>query len=200
MTVTSVSVQQERRKSPRSDARPRFEINLLHPHHAITAGSVNFSEGGLCLRIREMLEVRSLVRLQVTSDGGTGERPHRPVQCAGRVRWVVQRLDLSNAPPFLYDIGIEFIDPPLILRQLMVQHGAMAIEERVGRSPRERSLASALIHGREFVPRLERILSRPLPWHLVVAVNGTPCFSHHYPSERAALAAWAHFKRQEARR
>lgn len=197
MPTTPVSVQQERRKFPRSETRPRFEINLLQPHHPIAAGSVNFSEGGLCLRIREVLEVRSLVRLQVTPEGG--ERTHRPVQCNGRVRWVIQRLDLSAAPPFLYDIGIEFIDPPQVLRELMARHGVTPAGERPGR-PARGSLAAATIHGREFVPRVERTVGRPLPWHLVVSVDGTPCFSHHYASERLALAAWAHFKRQEARR
>lgn len=199
MPATSVSVQQERRKFPRSDARPRFEINLLQPRHPIAAGSVNFSEGGFCLRIRQMLEVRSLVRLQVMTEGASGERAYRPVQCNGRVRWVIQRLDLSNAPPFLYDIGIQFINPPQVLRQLMVQHGDVAAGERSAR-PVRGSLASAMIHEREFVPRLERTTGRPLPWHLIISVDGTPCFSHHYASERLALEAWAHFKRQEARR
>ena len=200
MTATSVSVQQERRKFPRNDARPRCEINLLHPPRAIAAGSVNFSEGGLCLRLQEILEVRSLVRLQVTPESGGGERTHRPFQCTGRVRWVIQRLDLSDVPPFFYDVGIEFIDPPQVLRQLMAQYGVTAAVERAGRATRERSLASALVHGKEFVPRLERTSTRPLPWHLIITVDSTPCFSHHYASERVALIAWAHFKRQEARR
>ena len=200
MTVTSAQVQQDRRKFPRNDVRPRFEINLVQPPRTIAAGSVNFSEGGLCLRLREILEVRSLIRLQVTPEGGVGERTHRPVQCTGRVRWVIQRLDLSDAPPFLYDVGIEFIDPPQFLRQFLGHHRVAAGVEQAARAARERSLASAMVHGREFVPHLERTSAKPLPWHLIVMVDGTPCFSHHYASERLALAAWASFRRQEARR
>ena len=34
----------------------------------------------------------------------------------------------------------------------------------------------------------------------VVSVDGVPCFSEHYASERAATEGWTRFKRQQARR
>jgi hypothetical protein len=121
------------------------------------------------------------------------------VRCTGRVAWVIQRLDLRERPPFLYDVGVEFVDPPPMLRQLMAQQG-IALAALRGRSVRERPLASSVIRGRQFVPRLERASNHPLRWHLVVTVDGVPCFSHHYPSKRTAMAAWATFKRQQAKR
>ena len=109
------------------------------------------------------------------------------------------RLDLRNEPPFLYDIGIEFVDPPPMLRQLMAQSG-MGASAGKKRPARERLLASWAVRGRTYLPQLERTPHQTMHWHLVVSVDGVPCFSERYPSERAALAAWARFKRQQAKR
>ena len=182
------SVVQERRKFARHGAPSRVEVNLLRPQGLIPANTVNLSEGGVCCRLEEMLEVRSLVRLQVMK--APPARSLHPVECTGRVAWVIQRLDLRPTPPFLFDIGIEFVDPPPLLRFPPLK----------GRVLHQRALESSLIRGRQFVPRLERDVNHGGRWHLVVSVEGTPCFSGHYPSERAALAAWGQFRRQQARR
>ena len=199
----------ERRQHPRDAVSSRVAINLLQPHTSATISSVNYSEGGLCLRLHEALEVRSLVRLQVRpshvgeDEGRPGEdralsKASRPVECTGRVAWVIQRLDLRSVPPFLFDVGIEFVDPPPILRQLMAHRGGLVALK--GRAASGKGLDSPLIRGRHFIPRLEREASHPPRWHLVVSVGSVPCFSGRYPSERAALVAWAAFKRQQARR
>jgi hypothetical protein len=159
--------------------------------------------------MQDPLEVRSLVRLQLTparagagegrpGDRGGGLRLSRRVECTGRVAWVVQRLDLRSTPPFPFDVGIEFVDPPPALRQFLAQRSAIASLK--GRPVREKRLGSAVIRGRHFIPRLEREPSHPNPWHLVVSVDGTPCFSGHYPSDQAAMAAWTTFRRRQARR
>jgi hypothetical protein len=193
MPTASASIQ-ERRRFPRQAPPGEVALDLVQP--PLDAESVNFSEGGLCLRLRQMLEVRSLVRLQLTP-GGSDRR--RPLTCTGRVTWVMQRLDLRDSPPFLFDTGIEFVNPPAALRQLIVPAGgAPASVERA--KERGRVLAPSTLRGRLFVPRLERTVAGPLRWHLVVSVDGMPCFSERYPSERAAVAAWARFKRQQTRR
>ncbi len=202
MTLASTSVE-ERRKFTRSEPPARFQINLLQSHRSVTLENVTFSEGGLCLRLQEMLEVRAVVRLQFTA-ARSGEvagplRSRRPVSCAGRVAWVVQRLDLRNEPPFLYDIGIEFVDPPPMLRQLMAQSGVGGPAGKK-HSIRERSLTSWTVRGRTYLPQLERTPHQAMHWHLIVSVDGMPCFSERYPSERTALAAWERFKRQQAKR
>jgi hypothetical protein len=190
MPLTSLPVQ-ERRRFTRNDTPPRFAINLLQTDRAMTATGVNLSGGGLCLRLQEPVEVRSIVRLELTPG-------KRPVTCLGRVCWVIQRLDLREAPPFLYDVGVEFVDSPPMLRQLLAQQG-IRVPPPSARPGRHRVLEPAAIRGRAYLPRLER-LSGPLSrWHLVVSVDGVPCFSQRYPSERAALAGWTRFKRQQAR-
>ena len=199
MALTSTSVQ-ERRKFPRHEPPPRFDVSLFQPQGAITAHSINVSEGGLCFRLEETLEVRSLVHLQLTPVEGVGSgRGQRPVECRGRVAWVIQRLDLRNTPPFLFDVGVEFVDPPPLLQQWMAQP-AGSVSALKARSSRQQKLEPSVIRGRQFVPRLERDSHHPPRWHLVVSVDGVPCFSGRYPAERAALEAWEQFKRQQARR
>lgn len=189
---------QERRRVSRSPLPASVGVNLLHPRVAVAPDGINFSERGLCLRVGAMLEVRSLVRLQLTSTSGSLGRL-RPVECTGRVAWVIQRLDLRNIPPFLFDIGIEFVDPPPVLRQLMAQRSTRPVSLKGRRPILGKSAESVTIHGRQFVPRLESDPNHPVKWHLVVSVDEVPCFSGRYPSERAAIAAWTLFRRQQAR-
>ena len=189
----------DRRKCSRTDGPAGFGINLVQPHGgAIPATSVNLSEGGLCVRLENTLEVRAMVRLQVIP-GGSLRRSRRPVECAGRVAWIVQRMDLRATPPFLFDVGIEFIDPPPLLRQFLSRRGGpLSTIERP--AARAKTLEPATLRGRQFLPRLEREAGHPPRWHLVVSVDGTPCFSGHYPSERAAMVDWARFQRRQAKR
>ena len=193
MTLAPTPVQ-DRRRFTRGESADRFAVNLLRPSGLIAAESVNVSEGGLCVRLQEMLEVRSLVQLQLTSSAARA----RPMRCTGRVTWVIQRLDLRTSPPFLFDAGIELINPPPPLRQLAGSRAEAAGKRRI--STHHKSLEAAAIRGREFIPRLERVAGQVGRWHLVVSVDGVPCFSEHYPSERAATAAWARFKPQQAKR
>jgi hypothetical protein len=111
----------------------------------------------------------------------------------------MQRLDLREAPPFLYDVGIEFVDAPPSIREAMAPSGA-------GRAGAKRAAGKGRAidpwkwRGRLYHPQLARSAQAEAPWHLVVTVEGVPCFSHHYASERAALAGWAQFKREQSRR
>ena len=195
------SAVQERRKFIRRDGSPQLAINLLRSQGAVPAGSVNFSERGLCLRVQETLEVRSLVRLQLTPTK-PASRTHlgtKPMECTGRVTWVVQRLDLRHGPPFLFDVGIEFVDPPAPLRRVLLQQGlgvAASEKPRAGK----KWLAPSLVRGREYVPQLDRSAQPGQRWRLVVLVDGVPCFSEHYPSERSAALGWERYKRRQSKR
>ena len=181
-TLTATPIQ-ERRRFARGETLPRLAINLLQP--PLIADHVNISEGGLCLRLAEHLEVRSLVQMEITP-----ERTPRSVQCTGRVSWVMQRLDLRDTPPFLFDVGIEFVNPSRTLRQWLalpsLSRAPVAAKQRL----------PATVRGRIFTPKFERSAGR---WHLVVTVGGVPCFSQHYASRQAAERGWAAFKRQQAR-
>lgn len=192
------TISPERRKFARSALAPRFELNLLQSRVAVPATGVNVSEGGLCLRVRQALEIRSLVRLRFTPEGGASRspalRPSHPVECTGRVAWVVQRLDLGNAPPFLYDVGIEFVDLPPALRQLVASEG-----RRPAPMERANTLPPVLIRDRRYVPKIAREANHPLPWHLIVLVDGSPCFSGRYATKREAIGGWEKFRRQQAK-
>ena len=187
----------ERRRFQRNGWPSRLAINLLEPR-ASSINSINCSEAGLCLRLEELLEVRSLVRFELQPGHAGAGKPSRSVECTGRVAWVIQRLDLRTNPPFLYDVGIEFVDPPSFIRQWMANSHQAVNAVKPAAAPR--AMDSAAIRGRVYVPRLERESTRPARWHLIVSVDGAPCFSARYASERAALLAWNQFQHQQAKR
>ncbi len=190
---------QERRRFVRCSTATRVDISLTEPPRVVTANSVNVSGGGFCLRLQELLEVRSVVQLRLTPDAGGAMQERRPVTCAGRVSWVVQRLDLRDVPPFWYDVGIECVDPPPVLRQFLAQRIGTFAAQKTPRLVKSWCLPTQ-VRGRLFVPTVEQTTSQPLRWHLVVSVDGAPCLSEHYASERAAAAGWMTFKRRAARR
>lgn len=196
------AIVEERRKFPRYPYPPGADITLLDPLSAVVAQGVNLSEGGFCLRLEEALEIRSLVRFQLIPDGRHRKRawrnPRQPMECTGRVAWVIQRLDLRERPPFLFDTGIEFINPPPLLRRLMVDAKIPAARQ-VKQEPSTKQLRPTIIRGRCYIPCVTREAKSNTRWHLVVHVDGTPCFSGHYTSERATLTAWLRFKREQAR-
>ncbi|MBI4598155.1 MAG: PilZ domain-containing protein [Candidatus Omnitrophica bacterium] len=182
---------QERRRAPRLHSGS-VEVAVRSADRSLPAETVNVSEGGLCVRLQELLEIRSLIHLHL---GG--------VECAGRVAWVIQRLDLRPAPPFMFDVGVEFIDPPRLLRRWLAErfpsHPAASAVKAGGENAKG-GLQPWVFSGRTYMPSMQRASRRPQPWHLVVAIDGSPCFSGHYASERQALAAWAAFKRAHAKR
>jgi len=184
---------QERRKVPRVDFLGRVEINLLHPGMRLKASSLNLSEAGICVRLQEALDIHSPVKLRLFAASRK-----RPLECGGRVAWVVQRLDLRDTPPFVYDVGVEFVDPPPRLRQLVARTG-ITVKPKGLRPPRGNFLQPVWITGRCYVPRVERELSPSVCWHLVVSVEGTPCFSQRFSTGREALEAWHQFKRKASK-
>jgi hypothetical protein len=95
-------------------------------------------------------------------------------------------------------VGIEFVDPPPLLRQLIARRqGALTASRKT--MIHRRALATRIVRGRQFIPHLERDPGNTSPWHLIVSVDGVPCFSHRYTSEAAALVGWSQFKRAQAK-
>ena len=195
----------EHRRTGRVDFQGRVELDVPHRAVRLEGNSLNLSQGGVCLRMRESLEVKVPVTLRLFT-----QSRQRPLQCLGRVSWVVQRLDLRDIPPFLYDVGVEFVRPPAHLRQLASRVGLTMRDLSVrpithvggvaGKLVKHSSLQPAAIRSRSYEPRLVHELGAQTCWHLVVKVDGAPCFSQRYASEREGLQAWNQFKRQMARR
>jgi len=187
----------ERRKFVRTDWAGQVAIDLLHPPIASSPTNINFGEGGVCLRMEKALEVRTLVRMRLRPEV-SGPRPGRQeVECTGRVAWVMQRMDLRGMPPFVFDVGIEFVEPSSALRQLLSRVSGLAV--RAAQTRTRPPVASAVIRDRRYTAYLERDGVRPSAWHLIVSVDGVPCFSSRYPTERSALDAWTQFKRRQSR-
>lgn len=186
----------ERRQFDRAAWPTDIAVNVLEPSGFAPIDHVNLSEGGLCLRLPAMLEVRSLIRFRLASDNPAANRL-RPMECTGRVAWVTQRLDLRDMPPYLFDIGIEFVNPPRILARLLSQK----TDKRSGAAAgsRAKQLSAATIRGRRLIPRITRDSDKPAPWHLIVSIDDSPCFSQRFSSESAAHAAWLQFQRKQAR-
>lgn len=199
-TTTARPIKQERRVYPRIEFPSRMAIDLVQPSLPAPNGGVNVSAGGLCLRLERALEVKSLVRFRLLPEefnaNLTGNS--RSVECTGRVAWVVQRLDLSEGPPFLFDVGIEFVDPSAVLRRLTGENGNGAVKQV--KASRTTLLDSWTSHDREFIPQLTREVQQTIPWHLVVAVDGVPCFSERHKTRRQAVLALQRFKRSRSKR
>lgn len=191
----ALGVVQERRKLRRVDFQGRVEIDPVGPSTdgtppSLSTSSLNLSEGGVCVRVAHALAIHSRVVLRVFSSPR-----RRPVQCDGRVAWVMQRLDLRDSPPFLYDVGVEFVKPPGSLRQLAVRLG-LPVKPVDRAIPKRLRLPSASIRGRSYVASLEQEHSSSKRWHVIVTVDGTPCFGHRCESLQEAKAAWQRFQRQ----
>lgn len=186
MMKTSVD---ERRRASRVELQGRVELALAH-RAPVAGNTVNLSEGGLCVRVEESLDVKSAVTLKLFPQPRS-----RPVECAGRVAWVVQRLDLRTAPPFLYDVGVEFVRTSARLRQVASRLGVV-VRASSWRAARPTRLDPVMARGRNYEPRVLHAASPQGVWHLVVKADGAPCLSRHYASEREAVEGWKQFKRQ----
>lgn len=190
----SSTITQERRKLTRVGFQGRVEIDPVIPHLngqrlALQAHSVNLSEGGLCVRLEHELAIRSRVILRLF----TPPRK-RPFECNGRIAWVVQRLDLRTTPPFLYDVGVEFLSPSVSLRQFAVRLGLPF--KPIERAAQRLQLPAATIRDRQYTATLEQERARSQQWHMIVMVDGTPCFGQRCESLQDAKAAWLRFRRQ----
>lgn len=191
-----VKTSPELRKFPRHEFRGRVELELGSsgrptPQARLETNSLNVSEGGICLRLERTLDLHSRVLLRLFA------QPRKPpLECAAQVAWVVQRLDLRDAPPFVYDIGLEFIDPSSRIRQVVLGLDAAPKSSGVRLS---RRLLPSTIRGRSYVPQLQQESESEHRWHLVVTVDGTPCFSRRFASQREAFQAWERFKRNGAK-
>jgi hypothetical protein len=179
----------EHRKAPRVDFQGRVEIQQRAPKSRLAASSVNLSGGGICVRLEEMLELHARVILRMFA-----ERAQKPLECAGQVTWVIQRLDLRTTPPFLYDVGFRFLNPSGRLRQ-WVSRAGVGMRPAAARAASSR-LQPTTVRGRGYVPSLEKESSSRMPWHLVVRVDGAPCFSRRYATRREARGAWEQFQRR----
>ena len=94
-----------KRKFPRLNLRCELTIEPPDPHTPpIQAITENVGEGGVCVVQDRPLERFSQCRIRLEWD-----KKEPPIECAGKVVWIIPRSDPSGQPP-KYDTGIEFQD------------------------------------------------------------------------------------------
>ena len=184
---------QERRRKLRTPWYQRVELRLRESNAMVNASSLDVGEGGMRLRLSGDVSVNSRLTLRLFSGAAD-----KPLECSGRVAWVVQRLDLRQLPPYIYDIGIEWVNPPEALRRVAAGAGSGAAIPK-GHSHRIQHFGPVVIRERTYVAQLERESSLGEGWHLVVRADGAPCLSRRFGLEREAIDGWERFVRQRKR-
>ena len=70
----------------------------------ITTRTENIGVGGVCVVLREYLDLFKMVELEILLENGGG-----PLRCGGSVVWVVKKSESSDRKDVSYDTGIEFV-------------------------------------------------------------------------------------------
>ena len=94
-----------RRKFPR--AHFPCKIIILSSEHpkSLTTKTENIGCGGVCVVLPKPLKLFSIVGIQLFL-----EEKSSPIECSGRIVWVVGRKSSKSFKPESFDTGIEFVD------------------------------------------------------------------------------------------
>ncbi|NQT07084.1 MAG: PilZ domain-containing protein [Candidatus Omnitrophica bacterium] len=71
----------------------------------LTAQTQNLGMGGLCVMLKEGLDLFKNVGVELLLDDGKS-----PIRCDGSIVWVVKKNSPKTRDGVSYDIGIEFLD------------------------------------------------------------------------------------------
>lgn len=94
-----------KRKFPRAIYKCLITVRVKETPVSIITCTENISEGGICVTIKERLELFTILNLVLTLNDGLP-----PVKCKGKVVWTIKRAELKKEKPQQYDTGIEFVD------------------------------------------------------------------------------------------
>jgi hypothetical protein len=95
-----------RRRFPRASYKCIITIKSIGEiPKIITTRTENIGMGGICVVLRDYLDLFKKVELEVLLENGAG-----PIRCNGSVVWVVKKTDPVNKNEISYDTGIEFVD------------------------------------------------------------------------------------------
>ncbi|MEE8360063.1 MAG: PilZ domain-containing protein [Candidatus Omnitrophota bacterium] len=95
-----------RRKFPRINYKCIITIKSVGEiPKIITTHTENVGMGGICVMLRDYLDLFKMVELEVLFENGSG-----PLRCNGSVVWVVKKSDPTSKDEITYDTGIEFVD------------------------------------------------------------------------------------------
>ena len=95
-----------RRKFPRANYKCVISIKSDEPiHRVISTHTENIGIGGICVIIKENIDLFENVQLELLLDDS-----NLPIRCAGSIVWVIKRTDPKNKAALTYDTGIEFLN------------------------------------------------------------------------------------------
>ena len=186
----------ERRQSLRLPYAGSVEIEASASGGWISGHGRNLSQDGLSVRLNKRFDLHTVVRMRLlpsTDPEAAVRRSRAPVECVGRVAWTTARMDLVAQPPYPYDVGIEFVTvPALIRRQLAITYEHLRRRQQPPTAvPR---LRPALIGGQWYRPSLTYEGVPRSAWHLIVRAESVPCFAQRFDTATKAVAGWKAFR------
>lgn len=95
----------DKRRFPRANFQCLITIRRKGSPISISTQTENIGAGGICVILKEGLDIFTQVDLALTLPDGL-----QPVKCTGTIVWVIKRAELKKDRPYLYDTGIEFSD------------------------------------------------------------------------------------------
>lgn len=181
-------VETDRRQSARLAYDGPVEIETFACSGWVSGHGRDLSEGGLSVRLNEHFDLHTVVRMRLSPPRARG-----PVECLGRVAWTTARMDLVTQPPYPYDVGIEFVKVPAVIRRQLA-----ATYEHLRRRAQPPTpvphVRTASIGGQQYTPVLTyEGIPRPA-WHLIVQAEGVPCFAQRFATASEAVAGWQTFR------
>ena len=186
----------ERRQSLRLPYEGAVEIETSASGGWISGHWRDLSQGGLSVRLNERFDLHTVVRMRLLPSADPDapvRRSRAPMECVGRVAWTTARMDLAAQPPYPYDVGIEFVKvPALIRRQLALTYEHLRHRQQPPTAlPR---LRPVLIGGQWYRPSLTYEGVPRSAWHLIVQAEGVPCFAQRFDTATEAVAGWKTFR------
>ncbi len=94
-----------RRRFPRAEYPCRITIYTKDAPQIFSTRTQNIGEGGVCVILDKELKLFSVVGLELFLENG-----HAPLNCTGRVVWVVKKRGSKPDAGVMFDTGIEFAD------------------------------------------------------------------------------------------
>ncbi|GEM_PF-4461714 len=112
--MTTTAPVEEKRQFPRVTCEGQVFLRTEERFEPIACTPQNVSIGGVCVRLEAMLEIGAEVDVQLVLPQFA-----QPLACHGRVCWTTARMDLCDEPPIPYDVGIEFLNVSIPLRETL---------------------------------------------------------------------------------
>ena len=184
----SMLMEAERRQSLRLPYDGPVEIETSARGGWVSGHGRDLSEGGLSVRLNERFDLHTVVRMRLSPP-----RARAPVECLGRVAWTTARMDLVAEPPYPYDMGIEFVKVPALIRRQLTS-ACQHLRQRQQPPTAVPKLRPVLIGGQRYTPSLTyEGIPRPA-WHLIVRAEDVACFAQRFGTAAAAVAGWKTFR------